>query len=139
MAFALHPQLLADSEPLAELELCAVRLMNTAALPWLLLIPRRENLREMIDLEDNLQITLWHEIALVSKILRNEFNPTKLNVAALGNVVPQLHVHVIARFDSDAAWPKPVWGNLPMASYTREALDAMVLRLQKAIRTVVSH
>ena len=134
MAFELHPQLLADSVPVAVLELCDIRLMNTEAVPWLLMIPRRTDLREIIDLDESAQLTLWREIALVSKMLRNEFHPTKLNVAALGNVVPQLHVHVIARFSNDAAWPKPVWGNLPMVPYTDEARDTMVLRLQTALK-----
>lgn len=134
MAFELHPQLLADSVPVAVLELCDIRLMDAAAVPWLLMIPRRTDLREIIDLDESAQLTLWREIALVSKMLRNEFHPTKLNVAALGNVVPQLHVHVIARFSNDAAWPKPVWGNLPMVPYTDEARDTMVLRLQTALK-----
>ncbi|MBX3723105.1 MAG: HIT family protein [Turneriella sp.] len=134
MAFELHPQLLADSVPVAVLELCDIRLMDAAAVPWLLMIPRRTDLREIIDLDESAQLTLWREIALVSKMLRNEFHPTKLNVAALGNVVPQLHVHVIARFSNDAAWPKPAWGNLPMVPYTVEARDAMVLRLQTALK-----
>lgn len=129
MAFALHPQIVADTVPVEELELSSLRLMNVAALPWLVLIPRREALREIIDLGENDQATLWKEIAQVSRALSVTVNPTKLNVAALGNAVPQLHVHVIARFEGDPAWPKPVWGNLPMAPYTDESREALLQNL----------
>jgi diadenosine tetraphosphate (Ap4A) HIT family hydrolase len=139
MAFELHAQIAADSVPLLDLKLCAVRLMDVAALPWLLLIPRRADLREIIDLTEADQSTLWKEIAVASSVLKTAVNPTKLNVAALGNVVPQLHVHVIARFDGDAAWPKPVWGNLPMAPYAAADRDAMAEKLCAALRTAVSH
>ena len=107
--------------------------MNVVALPWLVLVPRRENIREIIDLEKKDQLQLWDEVAVLSKILRDLVNPHKLNVAALGNVVPQLHVHVIARFENDPAWPKPVWGNLPMQPYEPEPLKNMVDRLLSAL------
>lgn len=129
MAFELHPQIAADTVPVKELELSCLRLMNVAALPWLILVPRRGALREIIDLGENDQAMLWKEIAQVSRGLSAAVNPTKLNVAALGNVVPQLHVHVIARFEGDPAWPKPVWGNLPMEPYTAEARTTMVQNL----------
>ncbi len=139
MAFELHPQIAADSVPVLDLDLCAVRLMDVAALPWLLLIPRRADLREIIDLSEPDQATLWKEIAITSAVLKTAVHPTKLNIAALGNVVPQLHVHVIARFDNDAAWPKPVWGNLPMTPYTSEGRDAIAQKLGAALKTAVSH
>ena len=129
MAFALHPQIVADTVPVKELELSSLRLMNVAALPWLVLIPRREALREIIDLGENDQATLWKEIAQVSRTLSAAVNPTKLNVAALGNVVPQLHVHIIARFEDDPAWPKPVWGNLPTVPYIDETREALLQNL----------
>lgn len=130
MAFELHPQLQADTVDVVDFSLCAVRLMNVAAAPWLILVPRRPELREIIDLNEDDQAKLWKEIAHASQVLRDAVNPAKLNVAALGNVVPQLHVHVIARFENDAAWPKPVWGNLPMAPYASEARDAFVADLR---------
>lgn len=129
MAFELHRQIAADTVPIKELELSSLRLMDVAALPWLVLIPRRAALREIIDLSENDQATLWKEIAQVSRALSAAVNPTKLNVAALGNVVPQLHVHVIARFEGDPAWPKPVWGNIPMAPYPAEARTDLVKNL----------
>lgn len=110
--FALHPQLAADSFRFRELELCSVRVMDNKTVPWLLLVPRVGAARELIDLDAAAQQQLMREIAWSLQALRSAFNPDKLNVAALGNVVPQLHVHVVARFRTDPAWPRPVWGNL---------------------------
>ncbi len=111
--FSLHPQLEADSAPFRDLELSAVRIMDNAALPWLILVPRVVDASELIDLTWTQQQQLLREIADVSRALKSAFKPDKLNIAALGNMVPQLHVHVLARFRDDPAWPKPVWGNLP--------------------------
>jgi diadenosine tetraphosphate (Ap4A) HIT family hydrolase len=116
-AFALHPQIVADTLPAFELNLCTVRLMNARALPWLILVPKRPGIREIIDLEPPDQATLWDEITTTAAKLKAACNPHKLNIAALGNVVPQLHVHIVARYENDPAWPKPVWGNLPMDPY----------------------
>lgn len=120
--FSLHAQLEADSFPFRELELSTVRIMDNSLLPWLILVPRVPDARELIDLSDDQQLRLMREIAAASHALRSAFRPDKLNVAALGNMVPQLHVHVIARFSTDAAWPKAVWGNLPAAPRTQAAL-----------------
>jgi len=114
-SFSLHPQLEADTAPFRDLGLSAVRIMDNASLPWLILVPRVADVRELIDLTESQQQQLVREIAQVSQALKSAFRPDKLNVAALGNMVPQLHVHVIARFSDDPAWPKPVWGNLPAA------------------------
>lgn len=114
-SFSLHPQLEADTAPFRDLELSAVRVMDNASLPWLILVPLVDDARELIDLTERQQQQLVREIAEVSQVLKMAFKPDKLNVAALGNMVPQLHVHVIARFSNDLAWPKPVWGNLPAA------------------------
>jgi diadenosine tetraphosphate (Ap4A) HIT family hydrolase len=111
--FALDHRLAADSLPVAELELCSLRLMNDRRFPWLLLIPRRVRCVEILDLGRADQTRLWNEILLVSGLLKNLVKPDKLNVAALGNQVAQLHVHLIARYRDDAAWPMPVWGSGP--------------------------
>jgi diadenosine tetraphosphate (Ap4A) HIT family hydrolase len=108
--FRLHPQLGADTFPLGDLPLCRCLLMDNAHFPWLILVPRSPNLRELTDLGASDRHRLMDEIALASSALQAEFTPDKLNVAALGNQVPQLHLHVIARFASDACWPAPVWG-----------------------------
>ncbi|GAB4426176.1 MAG: HIT family protein [Turneriella sp.] len=113
--FLLYPQLEADTTPFRELKLSSVRIMDNGLLPWLILVPRVVGVRDLIDLSEEQQLQMTREIAAASHALRGAFKPDKLNVAALGNVVPQLHVHVIARFSNDPAWPKPVWGNLPAA------------------------
>jgi diadenosine tetraphosphate (Ap4A) HIT family hydrolase len=129
-AFALHPQLAADTVDVADFRLCTLRLMNCRAVPWLILVPRRGQITEIIDLPAGEQLQLMEEIAITSSLLRNLFAPRKINVAALGNVVSQLHVHVIARSENDGAWPKPVWGNLPMDTYTVAEQTEMVGRLR---------
>lgn len=132
-AFLLHPQLAADTVDVADFKLCTIRLMNCRAVPWLILVPRRGAITEIIDLPPAEQLQLMEEIAAASTLLRSLFAPRKINVAALGNVVPQLHVHVIARSESDAAWPKPVWGNLPMDHYAAAEQGEMVSMLRTAL------
>ena len=108
----LHPQLAADTAPVCDLALSLLLVMNDANFPWLILAPRRAGASEIIDLGVE-QALLVDEIALVSRVLKDETRCDKLNVAAIGNVVPQLHVHIVARRKEDAAWPKPVWGAAP--------------------------
>ena len=108
----LHPQLAADTAPVCDLALSLLLVMNDANFPWLILAPRRAGASEIIDLGGE-QALLVDEIALVSRVLKDETRCDKLNVAAIGNVVPQLHVHIVARRKEDAAWPKPVWGAAP--------------------------
>lgn len=116
--FQLHPQLAADTLLVAALPLCDVLLMNDANYPWLILVPRVPGASELLDLGESDRARLWREIDIASQALRELFAPDKLNIAALGNVVSQLHVHVIARFKNDAAWPKPVWGAQPAKPYS---------------------
>lgn len=108
--FQLDPQLDADTLPLGRLSLCRLLLMNDARYPWLILVPERAGLTEIIDLEETDRTQLMREVAIVSQALKQMFNPDKLNIGALGNRVRQLHVHVLGRFVSDQAWPGPVWG-----------------------------
>ena len=108
--FSLHPQLAADTVPVLDLELCAVLLMDEVAWPWLVLVPRKPNLREFMDLDPAAQHRLMEEIVRAQRALQGLYRPDKLNVGALGNMVPQLHIHVIARIQGDPAWPGPVWG-----------------------------
>jgi diadenosine tetraphosphate (Ap4A) HIT family hydrolase len=108
--FELDPRLDADGLYVADWPLCRVLRMNDRAYPWLILVPRRPGMRDIIDLETPDQQALLGEIAKASRAIRRALRPEKLNVAALGNVVPQLHVHVIGRFSDDPAWPRPIWG-----------------------------
>lgn len=131
-AFALDPRLAGDSTPVCDLPLCSVRLMRDARFDWLLLVPRGSGLVEIIDLDDADQQRLMREIATASRVLKTQTDCDKLNVAALGNMVPQLHIHVIARRKGDAAWPGPVWGiGQPVARAAAEQ-DALVSRLATA-------
>jgi diadenosine tetraphosphate (Ap4A) HIT family hydrolase len=111
--FVLDTKLNVDTIEITTLPLCQVRLMNDRRFPWVVLVPARPGLSEIIDLGPADRATLIEEIALVSTVMRDLFHPIKLNVGALGNVVAQLHLHVIARFASDDAWPGPVWGTTP--------------------------
>lgn len=108
--FVLHPRLAADSHLLADLPLCQLRRMRDARWPWLLLVPRVPDRRELTDLDSTQQAQLMREIDLCSCLLLAVARPTKLNTAALGNIVEQLHVHLVARHVGDAAWPGPIWG-----------------------------
>ena len=129
----LDPQLAADTHPVAHLPLSELRLMDDANHPWLILVPRVAGAVEWIDLDDAAQSGLTREIALASRALQSAFKPHKLNVAALGNMVPQLHVHVIARYRDDIAWPRPVWGTATAKPYTPEALVERISILQRAL------
>lgn len=119
-AFNLHPQLAADSFVLGDLELSRLLLINDEQFPWCVLVPRRVNIRDIYQLTEADQSILWQESSQLSKAMMSIFAGEKMNVAALGNMVPQLHVHHIVRYKNDKAWPKPVWGKLPMAAYSRE-------------------
>jgi len=121
MTFTLDSRLAADSIVLGDMLLSRVLLMNDARFPWLILVPRRPNLREFLDLAATERAILMEEIAKVSSALKDVTQAEKLNVAALGNMVPQLHVHVIARFAGDPAWPNPVWGRGPAKPYEDDA------------------
>ena len=130
MPFALHPALERDTVPVARLALCRVLLMRDRRFPWLILVPEREDVREIIELTPADRGTLIEEIARASEVLTRLFQPDKLNVGALGNLVPQLHVHVVARFTSDPAWPGPVWGSGAAEPYEQEELDQLVATLE---------
>lgn len=131
--FELHPRLAQDSDPLTQLALCQVRLMKDARYPWLLLIPARADLVELHQLEAEDRALLIEEIALASRTLEALFSPDKINVGALGNLVPQLHVHVIARRRDDPAWPGPVWGQGEALAYEPAEMARTIERLKAAL------
>lgn len=131
--YELHPQLADDSIPVTEWPLCEVRLMDDANHPWLILIPRVPEAVELIELDANQRTQLSAEIDRAARALKAVFKPDKLNVAALGNLVPQLHVHVIARFHNDIAWPRPVWGAANARPYAPEELVERVRALRAAL------
>lgn len=122
-----------DTVPVADLPLCEVRLMDDANHPWLVLVPKVVDAVEILDLTSSQRAMLGAEIALASRALKKLFRPDKLNVAALGNLVPQLHIHVIARFRTDIAWPRPVWGAADARPYAPEDLVERVRALAQAL------
>ena|SRR5438477_3124600 len=131
--WSLHPQLERDTASLGDLALARVLVSNDANYPWLILVPRRPDLVDLIDLDDTAQAQLMKEVTRAARALREVTACHKLNVAALGNMVPQLHVHVIARFRHDAAWPNPVWNVVPRRAYEREKLEAFTAGLQEKL------
>jgi diadenosine tetraphosphate (Ap4A) HIT family hydrolase len=127
--WSLHPQLAADTVPVCDLILSRLLAMNDANFPWLIVVPRRVGVSEIIDLGDE-QSRLMDEISLVSQALKDETRCDKLNVAAIGNVVPQLHIHIVARRKDDAAWPRPVWGAVPRLAYAADAMERFVAAIR---------
>lgn len=116
--FRLHPQLAADCLVLGELPLCRVLLAKDGRYPWLILVPRRDGIREIHRLSDEDQQQLMRESCALARLMETELAADKLNVAALGNMVPQLHLHHVARFIGDDAWPGPIWGKHPARPYS---------------------
>jgi diadenosine tetraphosphate (Ap4A) HIT family hydrolase len=131
--FHIDPQLTQSSYPLVALTVSDLRLVDDARWPWVLVIPRVPHTVELIDLSPGLRSQVWQEIDHVSRVFRDLFVPDKLNVAALGNQVRQLHVHVIARYRDDCAWPKPVWGVGDAVPYESDALNARLSALRQAL------
>lgn len=130
MPFTLHPMLARDTVEAARLPLCRVLLMKDSRFPWLILVPERESVREIHELPAGDRAVLIEEIAQASEALGRLVQPDKLNVGALGNVVPQLHIHVVARFAIDPAWPGPVWGSGAAVPYPGDELEEMRSRLR---------
>lgn len=108
--YKLNDRLKNDTVKLGELELCDVLYLPDAQVPWVILVPKLSNAIEWIDLSEDQQFLLTKEISLVSRIFKANFNPDKINIGALGNMVPQLHIHVIGRYKSDRSWPNAIWG-----------------------------
>jgi len=131
--FELHPTLAADTVEICCLKLCRVLLVRDKTYPWIILVPERPGLRDLDDLTDQDRILAMAEIDLVSKTLKRLKQPYKINVAALGNVVEQLHIHIIARFQEDKAWPGPVWGVAPPSDYTDNDRNQEIKSLKQAL------
>lgn len=128
--FCLDPRLAQDALPIGDFALCRLLLMNDAHYPWFILVPRREEVSELFQLSAEDQRQLWKETTALAEILKDVFVADKMNVATLGNVVPQLHMHVIVRRRGDAAWPAPVWGRVPAEPYRAEQVAAIRGKLQ---------
>ena len=132
-AWELDPLLERDTVVIGDMPLSRALLIKDATYPWLLLVPRREGAVEIIDLEEVEQAQLMTEVSRVARALKEVTQCDKLNIAALGNLVPQLHVHVIARRTSDAAWPRPVWGVMPPLAHDAEEVQNFISALRRKI------
>jgi diadenosine tetraphosphate (Ap4A) HIT family hydrolase len=132
--WTLDPRLADSTVPVGDLPLCRALLANDANYPWLILVPRRGGIVELIDLDDADQLALLREVAGAARALRAATACDKLNIAALGNSVAQLHVHVIARRHSDAAWPQPVWGKVPPVRYVPATRDNLLAAVRRSLK-----
>ena len=127
--FNLHPQLALDGIELADFPLCKLLLCNDSAYPWFILVPKVAEISEIYQLDWQQQQQLLNESSLLSELLMQVFAGDKMNVAALGNVVEQLHVHHVVRFKDDAQWPKPIWGQQPLTPYSDEEIATLKEKL----------
>jgi diadenosine tetraphosphate (Ap4A) HIT family hydrolase len=135
LEFVLHPQLKKDTFLLGSLDLSEILLMNDSRYPWIILVPRIENAVDMTDLSETERAVFVEEINFVADALKTQYQPDRINIAMLGNVVPQLHCHIIARFETDFAWSKPVWGIGDAVRYTTEEHEKTVSLFQDILLT----
>lgn len=132
--FQLHQRLAADTHSLGYSRLCEIRLMNDSTWPWLILVPAVAGIREIYQLQHGQQLRLMEESSALSEGMMEIFSGDKMNVAALGNMVPQLHLHHIVRFEGDPAWPGPVWGKQAPVAYREPSLAEVIAQLQPVLR-----
>ena len=130
--FNIDKKFIKSSNYIIDLKLCSIRLHNNSKFPWLILIPKRNKIKDMSDLNSKDQTLLMKEIVFVSKIMKKLFKTSKLNVEKIGNIVPQLHIHIIARSKKDSSWPLSVWVTIGK-SYTKLALTIMIEKLREAL------
>ena len=133
MSFKLDRKFLKSSYHITDLKLCTIRLNDNSKFPWLILIPKRNKITDMSDLKSKDQILLIKEIVYVSKIMKKLFKTSKLNVEKIGNIVPQLHIHIIARSKKDSSWPLSVWV-VKGKNYSQTALKIMADKVRKALK-----
>ena len=133
MPFKIDKKFLKSSHHIIELKLCSIRLHDNSKFPWVILIPKRKKITDMSDLNSKDQILLMKEIVHVSKIMRKLFNTSKLNVEKVGNIVPQLHIHIIARYKKDSSWPLSVWV-VKGKCYSAKALKEVISKIRLAFK-----
>lgn len=124
-AFELHELLQRDTIELFDFPLCKLVLMNDSQYPWFVLVPQVDDVKDIYQLSWEQQQQFLNESSLLSELLMQYFKGDKMNVAALGNVCPQLHVHHIVRYIDDQAWPKPIWGEFPMKAYSESEINEL--------------
>ena len=133
MSFKLNRKFLKTSHHLLDLKLCTIRLNDNSKFPWIILIPKRKKITDISDLNSKDQTLLMKEIVYVSKVMKKLFKTSKLNVEKIGNIVPQLHIHIIARSKKDSSWPLSVWV-VKGKNYSKTALKIIVDKLRKALK-----
>ena len=133
MSFKLDKKFLKTSHHLTDLKLCTIRINDNSKFPWIILIPKRNKVTDMSDLNSRDQILLMKEIVYVSKIMKKLFKTSKLNVEKIGNIVPQLHIHIIARSKNDRSWPLSVWV-VKGKNYSKSSLKIMVDKIRKSLK-----
>ena len=133
MSFKLHKKFLISSYHITDLQLCSIRLHDNSKFPWLILIPKRNKITDISDLNSKDQIQLIKEIVFVSKIMKKLFKTSKLNVEKVGNIVPQLHIHIIARYKKDSTWPLSVWV-VKSKCYSTKVLKEVVNKIRMAFK-----
>jgi len=134
MVFQLHPRLQKDSIKIAEFELSELRLINDSQYPWMILVPKKTDITEIYQLSDANQQRLQQESSLLAKTMAELYQADKMNVAAIGNMVPQLHIHHIVRYKTDIAWPAPVWGKFDAVPYTEQQIGQISSQLKNALK-----
>jgi diadenosine tetraphosphate (Ap4A) HIT family hydrolase len=130
MSFTLHPQLAKDSMTIGDFPLCRLLLINDRQYPWTVLVPKVTDIREIYQLPFDDQIQLICESSHLCQCLNEIYQADKMNIAAIGNKVPQLHIHHIVRYNDDAAWPEPVWGKHPAIAYSTEQQQSVIDEIQ---------
>ena len=130
MTFQLHAQLQQDTIKIAQFKLSQLLLMNDSQFPWFILVPERQDVSEIYQLSATDQQLLLQESCLLARFLADSYHADKMNIASIGNIVPQLHVHHIVRYNTDIAWPAPVWGKFPAVPYTEVAIQEIRLLIQ---------
>ena len=133
MSFKLHKKFLNSSHHITDLQLCSIRLNNNSKFPWLILIPKRKNINDITDLNAKDQMLLMKEIVFSSKVMKKLFKTSKLNVEKVGNIVPQLHIHIIARYKKDSTWPLSVWVTKGKC-YSAKALKEVINKIRLAFK-----
>ena len=135
--FKLHSRLIKDTFYIIDLKLSKLLLMNDSNYPWFILVPTRKNITELYELEKKDRLELNSEIDIISKKLSIHFDAKKMNIAALGNIVPQLHIHIIVRKENDAAWPNPVWNNTDTIPYKESISFKLVKDIRKLLGDLI--
>lgn len=137
MDFQLHPRLEQDSIAIGQFDLTELRLINDSQYPWFILVPKRPDISEVYQLPETEQQLLQQESSLLAKTLSELYKADKMNIAAIGNMVPQLHIHHIVRYKADIAWPAPVWGKFEAIPYSEKQIEIIVAQLANGLKKLL--